>query len=172
MRTITSHVVNPANDRIQIVVADAPGPGGANHVYLLSIDPAPNLGKMAYDGYFQRCQGKSLISGAMLPNWEDQKPEIQEAWHAAGAAILGYTKRNPVLSFQNGPIAVDGNGVNGITHEALIAVLQDRLKGFQAGQYANPYNQQALDHLDEAQAFLQLRTKERMARGVEGTHQK
>ena len=40
------------------------------------------------------------------------------------------------LRFQNGPINADGNGVNGITHEALLAVLCDRLRGFQAGPYA------------------------------------
>ena len=34
------------------------------------------------------------------------------------------------LRFQNGPISEDGNGVNGITHEALLAVLIDRLRGF------------------------------------------
>jgi hypothetical protein len=172
MRRLTSHIVNPANDRIKITVMDAPGPGGANHLYALHIDDAPNLGKIAYDGYFARCGGKSLISGAPLPAWADQKTEIQEAWHAAGAEILEFTKRNPLLSFQNGPIAVDGNGVNGITHEALIAVLMDRLRAFQAGPYANNYNYEALVALAHAQERLQARTKERMARGVEGTHAK
>ncbi len=33
MREITSHVVNPANDRLQIAVTDEPGAGGANHRY-------------------------------------------------------------------------------------------------------------------------------------------
>lgn len=33
MRTITSHIVNPANDRISIEVHDEPGAGGANHLY-------------------------------------------------------------------------------------------------------------------------------------------
>lgn len=33
MRTITDHVVNPANDQITIEVLDEPGAGGANHVY-------------------------------------------------------------------------------------------------------------------------------------------
>lgn len=72
------------------------------------------------------------------------------------------------LSFQNGPIAEAG--VNGITHEALLAILIDRLEGFQNGQFANNYNQTALECLQRAQKVLQQRTKERMARGVEGTH--
>jgi len=33
MRTINEHKVNAANDRIEIVVLDEPGAGGANHVY-------------------------------------------------------------------------------------------------------------------------------------------
>ena len=40
------------------------------------------------------------------------------------------------LRFQNGPINADGNGVNGITREALLAVRCDRVRGFQSGQYA------------------------------------
>ena len=33
MRTITDHVVNPANDQLTIEVLDESGAGGANHVY-------------------------------------------------------------------------------------------------------------------------------------------
>lgn len=36
MRTLTGHVVNPANDKIKIEVADEPGAGGANHRYVIS----------------------------------------------------------------------------------------------------------------------------------------
>jgi hypothetical protein len=75
------------------------------------------------------------------------------------------------IRFQNGPINVDGNGVNGVTHEALLAVIADRLRGFQSGQYACKANACALTHIEEAQHWLQQRTIERMRRGVEGTHQ-
>ena len=37
MRTINDHKVNPANDRIEIVVTDEPGAGGANHEYQIQI---------------------------------------------------------------------------------------------------------------------------------------
>ena len=74
------------------------------------------------------------------------------------------------LRFQNGPINADGNGVNGITHEALLAVLADRLRGFQSGPYSCKANACALTHIEEAQHWLQQRTIERMRRGVEGTH--
>lgn len=72
------------------------------------------------------------------------------------------------LDFQNGPIAEAG--VNGITHEALIAVLVDRLECFQAGPYACAENREALASLKMAQHWLHERTRARVARGVEGTH--
>lgn len=33
MRTIEYHKINPANDTLDVVVVDAPGHGGASHVY-------------------------------------------------------------------------------------------------------------------------------------------
>ena len=75
-----------------------------------------------------------------------------------------------LIEFQNGPIGEAG--VNGVTHEALLAILIDRLQGFQSGPYAGRENAIALTHLQDAQHWLQHRTRERMARGVEGTHQK
>lgn len=72
------------------------------------------------------------------------------------------------IVFQNGPIAEVG--VNGVTHEALLAILVDRLRSFQNGAFACKANDRALTHLEEAQHWLQQRTLERMRRGVEGTH--
>lgn len=71
------------------------------------------------------------------------------------------------IDFQDGAIAEAG--VNGLTHEALLAILIDRLEGFQTGPYANDYNGAALDHLRSAAGCLHDRTRERMARAVEGT---
>lgn len=73
-----------------------------------------------------------------------------------------------VILFQNGPI--NEVGVNGVTHEALLAILCDRMRGFQAGPYASADNAEALSHMEAAQTALQRRTRARMARGVEGTH--
>ena len=70
--------------------------------------------------------------------------------------------------FQNGPIAEVG--VNGITHEALLAILIDRMEAFQSGPYMCEENAAALAGLLSAQHWLQQRTKKRMDRGVEGTH--
>jgi hypothetical protein len=84
--------------------------------------------------------------------------------------VSGGQAETTFLRFQDGPIASDGNGVNGITHEVLLAVLCDRLRGFQSGPFACKANACALTHLEEAQHWLQQRTIERMRRGVEGTH--
>lgn len=73
------------------------------------------------------------------------------------------------INFQNGPIKEAG--VNGLTHEVLLAIIADRLESFQSGPYACTANAQALDAVNQAQEALQSRTRERMARGVEGTHE-
>lgn len=73
-----------------------------------------------------------------------------------------------VIKFQNGPIAEAG--VNGISNEALLAIVEDRLKGFQSGPYACRENALALTKLQEALVWLHSRTLERVARNVEGTH--
>lgn len=74
------------------------------------------------------------------------------------------------IYFQNGPINEDGNGVNGLTHEVLLAIVADRLRSFQNGPYSCKANACALTHIEEALHWLQQRTLERMRRGVEGTH--
>lgn len=72
------------------------------------------------------------------------------------------------ILFQNGPIAEVG--INGITQEALLAIVIDRLRSFQAGDYACKENACALTHIEEALHWLQQRTIKRMRRGVEGTN--
>lgn len=72
------------------------------------------------------------------------------------------------IVFQNGPIAEFG--VNGLTHEVLLAIVADRLRSFQQGPYACRHNALALTAIEDAQNWLNRRTLERMQRGVEGTH--
>lgn len=76
-------------------------------------------------------------------------------------------KQITFLNFQNGPIREAG--VNGITHEVLLAILEDRLRGFQSGKYGCLENQAALEHIQAAQKILKSRTEKRLARNVEGT---
>ena len=74
------------------------------------------------------------------------------------------------VHFQNGPI--QEAGINGISNEALLAIVEDRLLGFQSGKYACRENALALTKLQEALYWLHHRTRGRIQRGVEGTNQK
>jgi hypothetical protein len=90
-----------------------------------------------------------------------------------GGANHAYTASLPNginyrFDFQNGPI--NEVGVNGLTHEVLLAILVDRMRGFQSGPYACTENALALASLEMAQHYLHSRTRARMERGVEGTH--
>ncbi len=75
-----------------------------------------------------------------------------------------------VIRFQNGPI--NEVGANGWSNEALLAIVEDRLLGFQSGRFACRENAVALTKLQEAMVWLQKRTRDRIARGVEGTNEK
>jgi hypothetical protein len=70
--------------------------------------------------------------------------------------------------FQDGP--VKEAGPNGISDEALLVIVIDRLQGFQRGQYSCRENALAITKLEEALHWLHHRTLQREARGVEGTH--
>jgi len=77
------------------------------------------------------------------------------------------TEHSTVL-FQNGPI--NEVGVNGVTHEALLAILIDRMEGFQKGPYASTDNQEALEAMRVAQTALQRRCgSDRAAASYAGT---
>ena len=72
------------------------------------------------------------------------------------------------INFQDGPIKEAG--INGLMDENLIAILIDRLRGFQSGPYACSYNAEALMNLEIALGVLQDRTASREKQGIEGTH--
>ncbi len=72
------------------------------------------------------------------------------------------------LTFQHGPKSEVG--INGITQEALLLIIADRLRLFQEGPYKTRFNAIALTNIELAQMWLHRRTRERFARGVEGMH--
>ena len=76
---------------------------------------------------------------------------------------------NCYILFQNGPIA--DAGVNGISNEALLAIIRDRLEGFQSGPYASHANANALEDVIQAMQWLRLRTESHVIQGVEGINQ-
>lgn len=94
--------------------------------------------------------------------------EYKITWTNRGKAVPSIERL--LVKFQNGPIQI--SGVNGISNEALLAIVEDRLLGFQSGEYACRENAIALTKLQEAMLWLQKRTRDSMARGVEGTNQK
>ena len=71
------------------------------------------------------------------------------------------------VSFQNG--AIKESGVNGCLNEDLLAIVLDRLYGFQSGEFKCRENSEAIIHLEEVLHWLKHRTDERIKRGVEGT---
>ena len=71
------------------------------------------------------------------------------------------------LHFQEGPI--NEAGVNGVSNEALLAIVRHRLRAFQDGPYSCRENSLALTKIEEAMHWLHHRTRERVSRGVEGT---
>jgi len=87
-----------------------------------------------------------------------------QIWGTAPGGTLGQ-----YISFQEGPI--QEAGVNGISNESLLAIVEDRLKGFQSGDFACRENALALTKIQEAMMWLHKRTRDRISRGVEGANQ-
>ena len=71
------------------------------------------------------------------------------------------------IQFQDGELK---DGVNGITDESLIAIVLDRLRGFNEGRFRCRENSLAITHLEEGLMWLQKRAVRRQNEGIEGTH--
>jgi hypothetical protein len=127
------------------------------------LNEAIDITVMDEPGHGNACHVYSIV--AIDPkHWQDQ-PD--------GTKVLDVEKtanerHGCVIKFQNGPIGEVG--VNGISNEALLAVVRDRLDCFQSGKYACEANGVALRHIVNAMETLHERTRARMSRGVEGTH--
>lgn len=72
------------------------------------------------------------------------------------------------IQFQTGTIAE--NGINGVTNEALLAIVIDRLRSFQNGEFKCTENASALNYAEHAMHWLKQRTRRRLEQGIEGTH--
>lgn len=97
------------------------------------------------------------------------QPGSGGAHHRYKIGFPRYSGFEPIfIDFQNGP--VHEVGTNGVTHEALLAIVADRLECFQAGPYKCDEDAEALVFVKAAMASLKSRTEKRLARGVEGTH--
>lgn len=116
MREITSHVVNPANDKIRIFVIDEPGAGGANHLYVIhgpnwSDNPSMNLETPA---------GQPIVF--------QNGPIAEHGVNGLTQEVLLAIVADRLVSFQLGPFACDENqrALDGV-NEAIKA-LQSRTK--------------------------------------------
>lgn len=75
------------------------------------------------------------------------------------------------ILFQKGP-RKDPESTMGILDSDLLEIVRDRLKAFQAGEYATRENAIALTHIEEALMWMNRRVEDRIERGVLGTTEK
>ncbi len=92
------------------------------------------------------------------PGGAFHKYELGFSEHPTGAFMS--------FQFQKGPIQEFGQ--NGVTNEALLAIVVHRLECFQAGAFSCAENAEALGLVQDGLTALKRRTKSRLLRGVEG----
>lgn len=109
------------------------------------------------------------LNDALTINVLDE-PGQGGACHAYEIEVGAPKTKSYYVDFQNGPIKEAS--VNGISDEALLAIVIDRLRSFQEGPFSCRENSVALTNLEQSLMWLQKRTRDREARGVEGTNQK
>lgn len=111
-----------------------------------------------------------------------QKVTVREGSNPVHANNYFDSKGNPsggyahsvgmCIAWQDGPRGRLADGslapANGAFVEDAIVAARERLDFFQQSQYAHPANAEAIDHLNRALDALAKRTRERVARQVEG----
>lgn len=75
------------------------------------------------------------------------------------------------IKFQKGA-RNDPGSVSGVLDGDLLEIVRDRLKAFQAGEYATRENACALTHIEEALMWMNKRAEDRAERNVLGTMKK
>ena len=92
-----------------------------------------------------------LVEATGEPGADGANYQYMISWPSSGA-VNTYS-----INFQNGPIKEAG--VNGVTNEAMLAIVIDRLRSFQAGPFACEENALSLNHCEKALRWLQRRTR-------------
>lgn len=93
-----------------------------------------------------------------------------EQGRPAGGSTSGVGIR---IDWQDGPLVVDGvrRDANGAFVEGVLEAALGRLEFYQQSEFRCRENALAITKIEEALHWLQHRTADREARGVEGTHQ-
>ncbi len=100
---------------------------------------------------------------------ETDAPDASGAAHNYTATINGKVVAS--IQFQKGP-RLNPESTPGMTEAAVLAVLVDRLQGFQSGPYACRENAIQLTKLEETMHWTKHRADERARRGVLGKNEK
>jgi hypothetical protein len=100
---------------------------------------------------------------------DDRDPKAGNASHAYGIQ-WGGPKDVTHIQFQHGPRGVAGS-TPGVFDDDLLAIIEDRLTGFQEGPFACSENDQALRAVRSARLHLGLRVARRIAQGVLGANE-
>jgi hypothetical protein len=118
-RTITDHVVNPANDKLRITVMDAPGSGGANHRYVIGGYNARNNPSLDDDGIEHEYPEATVI---MFQNG----PIAEVGVNGITQEVLLAIVVDRLRSFQAGPYACRENAIALTKVEEAMHWLQQR----------------------------------------------
>ena len=122
-------------------------------------DPAKDSVQFTHEKY--------IAPNTALIHEKDFKFNAPHHFDVCSIGLNGEVTRMIPIDFQEGPIKE--NGVNGVANEDLIMMVIARLEGFQKSEYACQDNADALEHLYATMDKLNIRTKKRIERGVEGT---
>lgn len=109
------------------------------------------------------------LNESIVLTCDDHDPNGGGASHHYTADINGSTVAE--VNFQHGPRNVEGS-TPGVTEGAVLAILIDRLRGFQAGPFASRQNAIMLTKLEECLMWTRNRADERARRGVLGKNEK
>lgn len=143
MRNITDHKVNGLNERLEIVASDSPGPGGANHEYIIA--------------GFRNSEPAERWPNGVRTAFAEIHVQFQNG--PIGEADFNGITNEALLA-----VAIDR--MRGFQFQRKEDGGFDESK---RGQYACKENACALTHMEEALMWLQKRTLDRMKRGVEGS---
>lgn len=153
---LTGHEVKGV-PTIEAFVIDPPGAGGACHHYLM-LTPKKESGPVG-----EPIRTPIPNTAMDLLVFPDGSMVLK---HLRGWIMLEGGPGSQLVHFQQGAFATAG--LNGATHEALLDIIIHRLDCFQNGAHPSPLNHGAITCLIAGLDMLQIRTKERLARGVEG----